>query len=381
MKRITIGVVLLSAALAGCPAGTPGGGLGGLGGGGGGGAGGEMSGQCRGDFGADASAQKLEAFLSATSTFVGTAAELEAQLIDSCKQMGQELGVPAAEMEASGDTPAVRAACAPVAAKLSAEMSDLRASANLQVTIAATPPRCEVSMDAYASCAAECSAEYEPGEVDIQCEGGEIVGQCSAQCTGECSVEVAGACEGTCSGTCSGGCQGTCQGTCEGTCSAQGPNGQCNGSCEGVCHGECSGGCEGGCEGECWVEGRASCSGECRGGCSVEYTEPRCTGTVRPPRLSAECEASCDARLNAEASCEPGRAEVVIQGNIDSNIEERVENLRAAMWVKQRWPNALVFSRTNDVSVFATEVGHEHDINSISITKLVEDHIPAAWLG
>ncbi len=57
------------------------------------------------------------------------------------------------------------------------------------------------------------------------------------------------------------------------------------------------------------------------------------------------------------------------------------ENLRAAMWVKRRWPNALVFSRTNDVSVFATDVGREHDINSISITQLVEDNIPETWLG
>jgi Trk K+ transport system NAD-binding subunit len=57
------------------------------------------------------------------------------------------------------------------------------------------------------------------------------------------------------------------------------------------------------------------------------------------------------------------------------------ENLRAAMWVKQRWPNALVFARTNDVSVFATDVGREHDINSISITQLVEDNIPDGWLG
>jgi hypothetical protein len=56
------------------------------------------------------------------------------------------------------------------------------------------------------------------------------------------------------------------------------------------------------------------------------------------------------------------------------------ENLRAAMWVKQRWPNALVFARTNDVSVFATDVSREHDINSISITKLVEDNIPDSWL-
>jgi len=57
------------------------------------------------------------------------------------------------------------------------------------------------------------------------------------------------------------------------------------------------------------------------------------------------------------------------------------ENLRAAMWVKRRWPNALVFARTNDVSVFATDVGSEHGINSISITKLVEDNIPESWLG
>lgn len=56
------------------------------------------------------------------------------------------------------------------------------------------------------------------------------------------------------------------------------------------------------------------------------------------------------------------------------------ENLRAAMWVKQQWPNALVFARTNDVSVFATDVGREHDINSISITQLVEDNIPDHWL-
>ena len=56
------------------------------------------------------------------------------------------------------------------------------------------------------------------------------------------------------------------------------------------------------------------------------------------------------------------------------------ENLRAAMWVKRQWPNALVFARTNDVSVFATDVGREHDINSISITQLVEDNIPDDWL-
>lgn len=57
------------------------------------------------------------------------------------------------------------------------------------------------------------------------------------------------------------------------------------------------------------------------------------------------------------------------------------ENLRAAMWVKSQWPNALVFARTNDVSVFATDVGREHDINAISITQLMEDNIPDTWLA
>jgi malic enzyme len=57
------------------------------------------------------------------------------------------------------------------------------------------------------------------------------------------------------------------------------------------------------------------------------------------------------------------------------------ENLRAALWVKRRWPNALVFARTNDVSTFATDVAAEHGINSISITQLVEDNFPEQWFA
>ncbi len=57
------------------------------------------------------------------------------------------------------------------------------------------------------------------------------------------------------------------------------------------------------------------------------------------------------------------------------------ENLRAAIWVKQRWPNALVFARTNDVSVFASDVGAEQGLVTISITQLVEDNIPESWLA
>ena len=60
------------------------------------------------------------------------------------------------------------------------------------------------------------------------------------------------------------------------------------------------------------------------------------------------------------------------------NIEE---NLRAALWIKGKHPNALVYSRTTDASQLALQVGAEHDINYFSIRQLVEDNIPAEWLS
>ena len=60
------------------------------------------------------------------------------------------------------------------------------------------------------------------------------------------------------------------------------------------------------------------------------------------------------------------------------NIEE---NLRTALWIKGKHPNALVFSRTTDASQLALQVGAEHDINYFSIRQLVEENIPAEWLS
>ncbi len=56
------------------------------------------------------------------------------------------------------------------------------------------------------------------------------------------------------------------------------------------------------------------------------------------------------------------------------------ENLRVALWIKQRHPNAFVFARTDDVSDFARHVAADHGIHSISITELVERNIPDEWL-
>ena len=325
MRRILMLVPAL--ALIACP------GAGGLGGGGGGGGGGTSGGsagvsaQCRdANYGESSAAMKVHTFLMAAHNFTASANQLSGSLKDVCERMGGELGMSGAEL--SGD---VQTVCHNVATKLNQEMNGLRAEANFKVEVVAQPPRCEVSVDAYANCVAECDVNVDPGEVNVTCEGGYIAGQCNATCEGECAVEVQGQCQGSCEGTCSGGCTGTCTGTCEGTCSATNAEGECVGTCDGTCHGECSAGCQGSCEGDCWVSGQASCEGSCRGGCSVEYQEPRCYGEVRAPSADAECEASCDASFSAEAECTPGSAEVHFAGDIDSNLEEKANRVRAAI--------------------------------------------------
>ncbi len=279
---------------------------------------------CDADFGTNEAAMKVESFLLATSTFVGTAAELETSLKSACTRMGAELGVA----PGTGDA---RAVCQPVVEKLRAELTDLSGSEHLTIAIESRPHVCEVSIDAYAQCAAQCDATFDPGQVQLQCEGGELRGQCSAECTGRCAVEAHGQCGGACEGTCSTSCTGTCHGECEGTCRTRGADGQCNGACTGTCHGSCSSGCTGSCEGTCEMSAQASCSGECRGGCSVAYTEPRCTGTVRQPNVRADCRADCDTRMNAQAHCTPGYTHVNVTGRVATNLEERVAHLRNAI--------------------------------------------------
>lgn len=292
---------------------------------------GELASGCSADFGATATANLLETFLGATADFATAAAELEESLIDACEDMADELGIPEAELRGRPDEPMLRAVCAPVAARMQAEMSDLRAEARVGVQVAATPPRCEAHLSAYADCIARCDAQIDPGQLEVQCEGGELRGYCRAECSGQCAFDVDGACSGVCEGVCSGSCGGTCNGICEGKCSATASDGSCQGRCEGTCRGSCSGGCSGGCEGQCVVSARASCDGECRGGCSVKFEEPYCTGTYRAPSASVDCNAACEAQVDARLSCKPGRVDVALGADVSSNIPERAARLRAAI--------------------------------------------------
>lgn len=314
--------LVLVTSLLGCPLPPPQGGSGG----GGQSSGGEparMSSRCaNARFEANAAAKRVTAFLGAAAQFTNAAYELQASLVDTCKRIGGELGMSSAEL--TGD---VRSVCNAVRDKLRAEMSAV--GSGVQIQVVSTPPRCEVSVDAYAQCAASCDVNVQPGELEVQCEGGEIVGHCSGQCQGSCAVEVEGQCSGRCDGHCAAGCTGECHGTCEGTCSATDASGECHGRCDGTCHGTCTAGCQGTCEGTCWVEGQASCQGDCRGGCSVAYERPRCETDYTPPQIDADCHAACDARLQATAECQPGEVEVRVAGDV-AGAEDRVARLRAA---------------------------------------------------
>ncbi|MFT4519250.1 MAG: hypothetical protein ACI9JM_001641 [Halioglobus sp.] len=57
------------------------------------------------------------------------------------------------------------------------------------------------------------------------------------------------------------------------------------------------------------------------------------------------------------------------------------ENLRMGLWLRQKHPGAMVVSRTSEESLFANEVGEEHNITNVSITQLVEHNLPAEWVN
>ncbi len=57
------------------------------------------------------------------------------------------------------------------------------------------------------------------------------------------------------------------------------------------------------------------------------------------------------------------------------------DNLRTALWVKRKYPKAMVIARSSKESRFADEVAAEHNFISISINQLVEEYIPKNWVA
>ncbi|MBL4683364.1 MAG: hypothetical protein JKY37_02150 [Nannocystaceae bacterium] len=194
------------------------------------------------------------------------------------------------------------------------------------LTIDYQPPRCQASVEASVSAAAECDVDVDPGEVSAKCSGScEAEAGVAASCSGDAELKCSGTAPGfDCStGVCSGSCvaeftagdecKGTCRGTCDGEGGPNGFEGRCDGDCEGVCAvdmsagGECEFSCQGSCEytapdGGCEATASASC--EAKAGAAIEC-DARCEGTVEPPSVSAECEATVDAKASASVTCTP----------------------------------------------------------------------------
>ena len=205
------------------------------------------------------------------------------------------------------------------------------------LTISYQEPRCEANVEVAVEAAAECDVEADPGAIEASCEGScevsaDVAAECSAMgtlectgqapsfmcdtptCKGDCQLEVAAGCEGTCNGTCNGSCTACTGGTCEmdGMGNITNCAGSCDAECTGTCELEAAGMCSGRCEGECTynpgmgVECEAGATAKCDVSAMAEAScEGSCEGEVRPPEVSAECEASVEAEANASVECTP----------------------------------------------------------------------------
>lgn len=303
-----------------------------------GGLGTNSSGLCANGNGTDISrfSGDVNAFLNASNQLVAVSASIDADLLEACNNISSDLGGATATDVAT--------ACNNAVTQINA-IKQTQATATLAVQF--VPARCEVNVEAYASCAAQCDVNANLEATPVTCEGGQLVGSCSGSCSGECSVSAQADCTATCTGSCTGecsaqmegSCTGTCTGRCDGTCSATNEQGQCEGECNGTCSGMCSGNiegsctgsCTGSCSGECTAAVEGSCSGQCQGSCDVAWEPIRCEGGEVTAEVDAECNASCSSDASFEAECTEPEVVVTFDGTVDSDFEPLFETLDANM--------------------------------------------------
>ncbi|MFT5163612.1 MAG: FlaA1/EpsC-like NDP-sugar epimerase [Alteromonadaceae bacterium] len=97
-----------------------------------------------------------------------------------------------------------------------------------------------------------------------------------------------------------------------------------------------------------------------------QYKRSVFEGDISHPRVWKQLQQKID--LNASSA-------VIILG---TGAEQ--ENLRTAIWLRSKYPEAMIIARTNQASRFAYEVGQEHGITSVSMTELIEENIPDLWV-
>ena len=259
---------------------------------------------------------QLKAGLGAAADLQGLAASLDADLKTACGAIVKDLG--------GGDDYKTGEDACKVAVKI---IGDVKAKlgAKLKLTVDAEPPKCSASLEVVGDCSAKCDVSASGGSAKVECEPGKLQGECSAQCEGKCEASGGMKCAGSCSGKCDAAMSGSCGGNCDGKCDGKDTKGACAGKCDGKCDAEVKGTCSGSCSGSCELKAKAECKGTCSGSCSVEMKAPKCTGTVTPPKVSADCKAKCDAHASAKAECTPAHVVVRIEGGADAALQAKLK--------------------------------------------------------
>lgn len=217
---------------------------------------------------------KVATFVHASKDLIELSGHVEAEIADTCRKIGADLGMSPAEMAPQkGPGGAASGACHAVGARIDAIFQQ-----GARVSVQVQPPSCEVNADAEARCKGACSAQVDPGQIVAQCEPARLRGFCQGRCIGRCD--------------------GRCQGTCQGQCSAVDAQGRCAGTCQGTCDGACD----------------ATCHAQCQG----TWQAPKCEGSVTPPSADAECDASCRAHAEFRAACTPAQVQVQASQNTEA---------------------------------------------------------------
>jgi hypothetical protein len=219
-------------------------------------------------YSADARASaKVGAFVQASKDLMNVSLQMEGEAAEACTRMGYDLGLSPAQMAPrDGLGGKAAGACGAAAARIDAILRQ-----GMRVSASVTPPQCQASASAEAQCQGSCSATVTPAEIVARCEPARLSGMCQGRCTGRCD--------------------GTCRGDCNGQCAVRDAQGKCAGACSGDCIGACD----------------ATCHARCEG----QWQAPRCEGSVQGPSADAECQGSCRAHADVQASCTP--AIVVVQ--------------------------------------------------------------------
>jgi hypothetical protein len=255
---------------------------------------------------------KLKAGVTAAVNLKALAVEIDGDLKVACGGLAKDL-------TGKGDFATGEEACK-AAIKAMGE-AKAKLGATLKVSLDVQPPQCAASIDAMAECSGKCDASVSGGKAEVTCEKGKLSGSCEAKCSGACELKAAATCEGKCEGSCSAQFKGTCGGKCDGKCDGKESKGaECKGTCDGACDAMAKGECKGKCGGTCELKGAAKCDGTCSGDCSVAMKAPSCTGKMEPPKVSAECKASCDAKVSAKLECRPARVALRVDGAADKEL-------------------------------------------------------------